>query len=230
MDEGILSRPPITRSEIVASLRALGVRLGSVVMVHTSISSLGYVIGGADAIVQALLETVGEKGTIVAYAGWEHDPGGFTDWPERVRSAYRNDPPVFEAALSEGAREFGRLPERIRTWPRALRSNHPEASVTAIGARAAWIAADHPWHHPYGRASPLAKLCEVGGDVLLLGAPLETLTILHHAEELADVAGKKEVTYETPVRTEKGIEWRVVHDIDTGTGAFEYECLGADAF
>ena len=232
MDEGILSRPPITRSEIVASLRALGVRSGSIVMVHAGISSLGHVIGGADAIVQALLETLGEKGTVMAYVGWEYDPCSLSEWPRRVRSAYREDPPVFDAALSEGARDFGRLPERIRTWPGALRSNHPEASITAIGARAAWIITDHPWHHPYGRGSPLAKLRELEGDVLMLGAPLETLTILHHAEELADIADKKQVRYSTAVRIEKGIEWREVQDIDTGTGAFDYEneAMKADAF
>lgn len=68
--------------------------------------------------------------------------------------------------------------------------------------------------------------------MLMLGAPLETLTILHHAEELADIADKKQLRYSTAVRIEKGIEWREVQDIDTGTGAFEYEneALKADAF
>lgn len=81
---------------------------------------------------------------------------------------------MFYLALSEGARDFGRLPERIRTWPGELRSNHPQVSVTAIGPQAPWIIYDHP----YGLCSPLAKLCELKGDVLMLGAPLETLTIL----------------------------------------------------
>jgi aminoglycoside 3-N-acetyltransferase len=184
-------------------------------------------------VVFALLDAVGPEGTLLALTGWDHDSFDLARWPERARRAYLEDPPIFDPELSEGARDFGRLAERIRTWPGAVRSNHPEASFAAVGARARWLTDDQPWDHPYGPGSPLAKLVEAGGDVLMLAAPLETLTILHYAEEMARVPNKKAVVYEAAVRVGESVEWRRIHDIDTSTGAFPYESVvdsGADGF
>jgi aminoglycoside 3-N-acetyltransferase len=229
----ILHRPPVTRSQLAEQLRALGLTPGGVVEVHCSISSLGFVVGGADTVVLALLDGVGPDGTLLALTGWDHDPIDLGRWPERARRAYIEDPPIFDPLLSEAARDFGRLAERIRTWPGAMRSNHPEASFAAVGARARWLTENQPWHHPYGSRSPLAKLVEAGGDVLMLGAPLETLTILHYAEEMARVPTKKSVLYDAAVRVGERVEWRQVRDIDTSSGAFPYESVvdsGVDAF
>jgi len=223
MSEELLSRPPITRRELGDQLVELGVEQGQTLMVHCSLRSLGYVVGGADAIVSALLDVVGPSGTIVALTGWEHDSYHLSEWPEGLRDAYRRDPPIFDPEVSEAARDYGRVAERIRTWPGARHSSHPEARFSAIGARAEWIAEHHEWDHSYGTGSPLAKLLEVDGWVLMLGAPLETLTVLHHAEELADVPNKLEVTYPVAITTNGTIEWRDVHDIDTSRGAFPYE-------
>jgi aminoglycoside 3-N-acetyltransferase len=227
------SRTPITRSQLVEQLRALGVRSGAVVEVHCSLSSLGNVIGGADAVVHALLEVVGREGTLLALTGWEHDAYHLDEWPAPIRRAYRDDPPIFDPTISEAARDFGRVAERIRTWPGAARSSHPEASFAAVGARARWLTDDQPWDHPYGPRSPLDKLVETRGDVLMLGAPLETLTVLHHAEEIAKVSDKRIVTYETAVQTADGVQWRQIEDIDTSLGAFPYDNVersGVDAF
>ena len=117
------------------------------------------------------------------------------------------------------------MPERIRTWPGAHRSFHPEASFVAIGARAAWLTADHPQDEGYGAASPFARLGEAGGQVLLLGAPLETLTILHHAEGIADVPDKRLVTFRVLVGEDGAVTEREYTDIDTSRGAVPYEQL-----
>ena len=156
-------------------------------MVHTRMSALGWVVGGSGTVVQALLDALGPDGTLMAYAGWDHDSYDLETWPADRRSAYEADPPAFDLATSEATRDNGRLPERIRTWPGAHRSRQPEASIVALGTRAAWIVADHPWDDPYGPGSPLAKLVETDGQVLMLGAPLETITLLHHAEATARV-------------------------------------------
>jgi aminoglycoside 3-N-acetyltransferase len=223
MDEEFRDRTPITRAELVDQIRALGVRTGGVLMVHCALSSLGFVVGGADTVVLALLEVVGDGGTLMSLAGWEHDSYELDKWPEPVRQAYLKDPPGFDPAVSEAGREFGRLSERIRTWPGAQRSNHPESSFTAIGPRARWLTSDQPWHHPQGPSSPLAKFVDLDGEVLMLGAPLETLTILHYAEELANVATKNHVVYTAPMKVGNDIEWRDVHDIETSAiGAFNY--------
>ncbi|MDP9235305.1 MAG: aminoglycoside 3-N-acetyltransferase [Actinomycetota bacterium] len=223
MSDEFESRSPITRSDLISELIAIGVEAGQVLMLHASLSSIGYVIGGADSVVLALQEVLGADGTLIAFASWDHGPpddDGSSS--EAVREAYLRDPPAFDVLVSASARYVGRLPERIRTWPGAIRSDHPEASFVALGARARWLTADQPINHPYGTNSPLAKVLEAKGSILMLGAPLETITMLHHAEELANVPNKRSVHYSAPVKTPTGIEWREVHDINTSTGAFPY--------
>jgi aminoglycoside 3-N-acetyltransferase len=228
MAEDLLRRPPITRTQLIEQIETLGLRPGSVVMLHCSLSSLGYVVGGADTVVAAILDLLGPAGTLVAMTGWEHDAYHFDEWPDELQEAYRRDPPAFDPEVSEAAREYGRLPERIRTWPGARHSFHPEARFSAVGGQAEWITKDQPWDHPGGPHSPLAKLVDAGGMVLLLGAPLETLTVLHLAEELARVQDKKTVRYPAPIKTPSGVEWREVEDIDTSDGAFPYELVVGD--
>ena len=60
-------------------------------------------------------------------------------------------------------REHGRIPERLRTWPGAERSDHPEASVVAVGPRAAWLTVEHPCDDAYGPGTPFARLVDPGG-------------------------------------------------------------------
>jgi aminoglycoside 3-N-acetyltransferase len=223
MTDKLRNRRPLTRRQLIECAKALGTPPESAVMLHCSLSSMGYVVGGADAVVAGLLDTVGPNGTLMALAGWDHDSYDLHEWPEALRSAYLSDPPGFEPFVSESARDVGRLPERIRTWPGAATSIHPEARFVAVGRRAEWITKDQPLHHPYGPESPLAKLVKAEGWVLLLGAPLNTITLLHHAEELARVPNKKIVRYSAPVATRGGIEWLEIEDIDTSKGAFPYE-------
>jgi aminoglycoside 3-N-acetyltransferase len=225
---------PVTRSELVRDLRALGVREGAVVMVHTAMSSLGWVVGGADAVVYALLDTVGPGGTLVASAGWHEDTYDLASWPPDWQRAYQEELPGFDPAVMEADHDNGRLPERIRTWPGARRSAHPESSVVAIGARTDWIVSPHPDDDAFGAGTPLARLVEADGQVLMLGAPLETITLLHHAEAIADVPDKRRVTYRMPVAEDGHAVWREYHDIDSSLGAFRYEDLedlqGMDGF
>ena len=213
---------PLTRSALAADLRALGVR-GGVLMVHARVSALGWVVGGTGTVILGLLDALGPDGTVMAYAGWEDDPYDMAAWPDVWRRAYQAELPPFDPATAEAVHANGRLPERIRTWPGARRSRHPEAGMVALGPRATWLSADHPWDDPYGAGSPLAKLVEADGQVLMLGAPLDTLTLLHHAEATARVAGKRRVVYRMPMLEDGRTVWREFRDIDTSQGAFPYE-------
>jgi aminoglycoside 3-N-acetyltransferase len=219
----------VPRARLVADLRRLGVREGGILMVHTRMSAIGWVVGAAEGVVRALLEALGPDGTLAAYASWEDHRYQLAEWPEEHRAAYLAEPPVFDPAISEAVREHGRIPERIRTWPGAARSFHPEASVVAVGPRATWLTADHPQDDAYGPGSPFARLVESGGRVLMLGAPLETVTLLHHAEAIARVPEKRRVTYRIPVLEDGRVVERTYHDIDTTDGAYPYERLGLDA-
>lgn len=219
---------PVGRGRLAAELRTLGVRPGGVLMVHARVSALGWVVGGTGAVVLALLDAAGPDGTLMAYAGWEDDPYGMETWPEAWRAAYEAELPPFDPATAEAVHANGRLPERIRTWPGAVRSRQPEAGMVALGARAAWLVADHALDDAYGAGSPLAKLVEADGQVLMLGAPLDTVTLLHHAEATAKVAEKRRVAYRMPLLEDGRAVWREFRDIDTSEGAFPYGDVAAE--
>lgn len=223
----------IGRSALAEQLRALGVQAGGIAMVHTRMSALGWVLGGSETVVRALLDALGPDGTAMAYAGWQDHVYRPSDWPAEHRAAYVADPPVFDVATAESVHDHGRVPERLRTWPGAARSAHPEASVVAVGPRAEWLCTKHPDDDAYGAGTPFARLVEAGGQVLMLGAPLDTATLLHHAEAIASVPGKRRVRYTVRVATSGGrFEERAYDDIDTGEGALPYErlALGEDEF
>lgn len=225
---------PVTRRRIGRDLAALGLAEGDTVMFHTRMSAIGYVAGGPPAVIGALRDVVGERGTLVVSCGW-HDalPYGFTGWPQPWQDAVRAEHPAYEPESSEADHDHGRLPEVLRRWPGAVRSRHPDVSLAALGAGAAALMADHPWDDPHGPGSPLARLVEVGGRVLMLGAPLETLTLLHHAEALADGPGKRFVEYEQPLLEGGRRVWRRFRDIDSSGGAFDYSAVtpsGQDPF
>ncbi|HEY8467851.1 MAG TPA: aminoglycoside 3-N-acetyltransferase [Solirubrobacterales bacterium] len=221
-----MPRRAVTRSELARELREFGVAPGGALIVHTRMSALGWVVGAAETVAWALLDALGPEGTLVAYTSWEEHAYDDADRPEGLAEAYRAGPPVFDPATSEAVRDHGRVPERIRTWPGAVRSAHPEASVAALGARAEWIA--HPHADGYGPESPFARLVEAEGQVLMLGAPLDTITLLHHAEAIARARGRRELTYTVWVREGDRVAERTITDIDTRDGAYDYASLKLD--
>ncbi|MFI8005265.1 aminoglycoside 3-N-acetyltransferase [Streptomyces sp. NPDC086010] len=225
---------PVTPDRLVHDLRALGLTDGDTVMFHTRMSAIGYVAGGSQTLIGALRRVVGEHGTLVVTCGWnDAPPYDLSDWPQPWQDAVRAGHPAYDPRVSEAEHDNGRLPESLRRWPGAVRSRHPDVSLAALGASAEALMAGHPWDDPHGPGSPLARLVDVGGRVLMLGAPLETLTLLHHAEALADLPGKRYVEYEQPLMIDGERVWRRFRDIDSSGGAFDYSSVtpaGQDPF
>ncbi|SDJ40462.1 aminoglycoside 3-N-acetyltransferase [Streptomyces indicus] len=218
-----LSNGPVTRTRLVRDLSALGLGPGDSVMFHTRLSALGYVTGGSQTLIDALREVVGDQGTLMVTCGWnDAPPYEWTTWPPDWQEAVRAEHPAFDPERAECDHSFGRLPEALRRQPGAVRSRHPDASFAALGAAAHRLMDDHPWDDPHGPDSPLARLVALGGKVLVLGAGLDSLTVLHHAEALADAPGKRFVDYEQPILVDGRREWRRFHDIDSAEGAFDY--------
>ncbi|MBO0811303.1 MAG: AAC(3) family N-acetyltransferase [Microlunatus sp.] len=220
----LLDRPgyvPVTRARLAGVLGELGVRRGGVLMGHVRMSALGWMVGGMDAIVWALRDAVGPGGTLLAFTGWEDSPYHVSSWPDRWQAAYHDQPP-FDPAVSAARREFGRFPERLRTWPGARRSTHPEVSFTAVGPHAAELLAEPADDNPWGADGPLGRLVAAGGQVLMLGAPLGTLTLCHHAEAIAHVEGKRYRVYTMPVVVGDAVEWRHYRTLDTFYGTLPY--------
>lgn len=193
-----------TYRSLLADLSRLGVMPGNVLMVHASVRAIGPVIGGVNTIVQALLDAIGPAGTLVAYVDFEpfYEEGD-------------SDIPVFDKRIAQAARDHGILHETLRNWPGALRSDHPDAGVVAIGALAEWITREHPFQYGYGKGSPFEKALEAGVRVLMLGAPLDTVTLLHYAENEARIPGKRIRTYQRRMPGPDGPQWVSFEEFDT---------------
>lgn len=182
---------------------------GDAVLVHAALRSIGPVLGGADMLLAALRDAVGPEGTILGYTDWQ----GEDDWASDP--SLRDELPAFDPLSSRSIRDVGFFPEMLRTTPGAHRSASPGASMAAIGGRAEWFTADHSLDYGYGPQSPLGKLVEAGGKTLMLGAPLDTMTLLHHAEHLADFAPKRIRRYEAPILVDGVKVWRQFEEFDT---------------
>ncbi|MGB3634375.1 MAG: aminoglycoside 3-N-acetyltransferase [Rubrobacteraceae bacterium] len=214
----------MTRLRLAGDLEQLGLRPGGLAMVHCRMSALGHVVGGAETIVRALLDVLGTDGTLMAYTGWQDEPPENLDaLDEAARRIYLEEHPAYDPRIALSRREHGRVPETLRTWPGASHSGHPEAGVAAVGPLAEALTAEHPYDDAYGASTPYARLVEFGGQVAMLGAPLDTATLVHHAEAVAEVPGKRRVSYSMPVMVGGSRVWRIFSDIDTSEGALPYE-------
>ena len=123
---------PVTRAQLTADLVRLGVEPGLTVMVHTSLRSLGWVVGGEQAVLEALRDAVGEAGTLVMPTqSWQLcDPAFLDITPAAWWPTIRDHLPVYSAELSP-TRTMGAVAELFRTVPGTLRSAHPHRSISA---------------------------------------------------------------------------------------------------
>jgi aminoglycoside 3-N-acetyltransferase len=160
--------PPLLRSQIVEGLRALGVQRGSILLVHSSLSSLGQVDGGAETVIEALLEALGPDGTLLMPTHPARD--GRTFDVDTIPS------------------DMGIISETFRKRPGVLRSRHPFHPVAAFGAQALEMLRDHEQSPvPDGPDTPYGRLISEGGWVLHIGCDLDTLTLVHTVEAELDL-------------------------------------------
>lgn len=212
---------PPTRASLAADLTALGLREGDTVLVHSSLRAVGWVPGGRVAVTQALLDVLGPAGTLVVPTQtmensdprhWQHPPVPESWWP-----AIREHMPAYDPAVSP-SRGIGALAEAVRTWPGAARSNHPQASFAAVGARAAELMATHELDSHLGEGSPLAALERAGAQVLLVGVGFDVCTAFHLAEYRVP---SPRTQHSCAVNTDHGREWVVYTDVATNSDDFD---------
>ncbi len=154
---------------LVCDLKNLGIKKGDTILMHSSLKGLNTNITPKE-IIDSVLEALGEEGTLIMPA--------FS-----YKTVYDEDP-NFDVRQSKSC--IGAIPEYFRTNYDVIRSLHPTHSVCAIGKNAKEITSKH--HEdttPVGKNSPIAKLSEFNGKILMLGCGLRSSTFMHGVEEIA---------------------------------------------
>ena len=184
---------PITKNDVMSAFSSVGLEKGQAVMVHTSLSSIGYVCGGAQTIIEALIETVGPEGTIMMPTqSWKNlDPEDGVHWtvPEEYWQMIRDNWPAYDKKITP-TNTMGAVAEMFRSWPGVIRSDHPARSVAAWGKHAEYLTSDHDLSNIFGEGSPIGKLYELDGSVLLIGVDYDKNTSIHLADVRADYPSK----------------------------------------
>ena len=187
------NRKIVIKKDIVDALRQIGIKSGQSIMVHTSMKSFGFVCGGPQVIIEALTEAVGESGTIMMPTQtWKNmDPSYGVHWqePKEWWDIIRENWPAYDKDITP-TNSMGAVAEMFRKWPGTLRSDHPVRSVAAWGKNAKYLVSNHDLSDIFGETSPIAKLYDLNGYVLLLGTDYDKNTSIHLADERANYPSK----------------------------------------
>lgn len=216
------SSQPVTVPNMIDDLRRLGVQAGDSLIVHSSLSKIGWVCGGPVAVVQALMEAVTPEGNLIlpTHSGDLSEP---SKWmmppvPESWWDTIRETMPAFDPKTTP-SRGMGAIPECFRTFEGVRRSGHPALSFAAWGKNADWIVRDHSLEFGLGERSPLARLYDLDGKVLLLGVSYDSNTSFHLAENRVPNPPR---TWEGAPILENGVRvWRKYLEVDFDTDRFE---------
>lgn len=218
------SPEPVTHDRIVADLHRLGVSRGDTLIVHSSLSAIGYVIGGAQTVVNALLNSIGTTGTLTmpGHSGALSEPSCWKNPP--VPQAWweieRATMPAFDVNLTP-LRQMGAIPETFQLVPGVKRSNHPRTSHFAHGPLAGIVTDNHALADGLGEQSPLARLYECDARVLLLGVPHANNTSLHLAEHRATWPSKTNTSQGSPVLVNGRRQWVTYDELETNADDFD---------
>jgi aminoglycoside 3-N-acetyltransferase len=189
-------------------------------MLHASMRAIGNIPGGPDQVHQAIMRVIQPGGSLMIYVGGEPEyeaVGRNKLSPEEEQDLLQNCP-AFDPQTARARRDYGILAEFFRSWPGVVCSRNPGARMAALGDKAAWLTGDQPLNYGYGPGSPLAKLCENQGKLLLLGSDLDQTTLLHYAEHLAPLDGKRIKRFKVPLLQKNQRVWQDIEEYDTSIG------------
>lgn len=216
---------------IIDDLRNIGVCHGDVLMVHASLRAVGALLpgqpggvveGGADGLLDAVLEAIGDDGTLFVNIGADDGWYWVNERPPEERPALLTDADPFDALTTPAEAANGVLAEVFRCRSATVVSDHPEGRFAANGPLAERLLRNVPWDDYYGIDSPLDRFVRAGGKVLRLGADTDTVTLIHLAENLVELPWKRRVLRHRLVTTPDGPTVRTVRTIDDSNGIVDY--------
>ena len=212
---------PRTRESLARDLGKLGLKKGSIALVHSSLSSLGWVSGGAVTVVQALMDVITPTGTLImpTHSGEYCDPSGWENppVPQQWWQTIRETMPAFDPNITP-TRNMGQIVEVFRTMPEVKRSYHPAVSFAAWGRYGEDIIKNHFLEYSLGENSPLGRLYELDAFVVLLGVGFDSCTCFHLAEYRSGKS--KPVVRGAPILEAGKRVWKTYNDIE-----FEPDCF-----
>ena len=213
-----------TVKSLQADFEALGIEKGMVLLVHSSLSAMGWVCGGAVAVIIALQEVLGETGTLVmpTHSTDLSDPSQWKNppVPESWWETIRETMPAYDPDLTP-TRSMGKIAETFRKQKSVLRSGHPQSSFCARGPEASYIVNNHALAYDMGEQSPLARIYDLDGSILLLGVGHSSNTSIHLAEYRADFPTKRIVQEGAPISQTGSRTWATFEDIDVDDSDFD---------
>jgi len=170
-------RQALTRQAIAAALPELGVEPGGFVVLHSSLSSLGWVDGGAEAVVEGFLDALGPQGTLMVPT--------FTHCFAPVEDRRRDRQGPFDVEKTPSS--TGRITETLRLRCGARRSFHPIHSAAAVGPLADDLASGHSLASDFGPETPFGRALRLNACIFLLGVGQKVNSTLHAIEDLLDM-------------------------------------------
>lgn len=207
---------PATMESLRKELHSIGITSGTTLVVHSSLSSLGYVVGGAAAVILALEEVLSGDGTLAmpSHTADLSDPGEWVNppVPKPWHDLIKNQMPPFIPDLTP-TRGMGAIAECFRSQEGVFRSNHPCVSWAAWGKNAKYIVENHSLDMPQGESSPLACLYDLDAQVLLLGVGYDSNTCFHLAENRCKFANLRQCKSGAPILNNGQVEWTEYEDI-----------------
>ena len=214
----------ITKNDIKEALTTLGITSGQTIMVHTSLRKFGYVCGGAQTVIEALIETVGETGTIMmptqSWKNLDPEDGVHETVEKKDWQIIRDNWPAYDKKLTP-TNTMGAVAEMFRSWPGTIRSNHPARSVAAWGKNAEYLVENHDLSNIFGDGSPIGKLYDLDGYVLLIGVGYDKNTSLHLADARAKYPGKHTVVEHSAIMEDGKRVWKAYETLFVDGEDFE---------
>ncbi len=224
-----ITTKPNTITSLKRDFEALGVKPGAIIIMHSSLSKIGWTVGGPVSVIRALMQTLTPEGTLVMPtftsgnsepSKWENPPVPKSWW-----DTIRKEMPAFEPKITP-TRGMGRIIETFRNWPNVLRSNHPMSSFAAWGKNAKFITENHELVGDLGEGSPISRLYELDGHIILIGVSHENNSSIHLAEYRSNFPGKRFNKTGCAMLINNQRKWVEWEELDLNSDDFEQ--LGKD--